>query len=72
MLNRFCTYKLFKLEFTFEAYLYCVSNIKHRHSLSRFRCSDLDVLINRFDPFNSVLIMLELKQNMKNRHILTH
>jgi len=45
MFNKLCTYKLCKLEFTFEAYLSCVSNIKHRTSLSRFRCSDLDVLI---------------------------
>ena len=39
MFNTLCTYKLFELEFTFEAYLSCVSNIKHRNSLSRFRSS---------------------------------
>ena len=39
MFNKLCTYKLFKLEFTFEAYLPCVSNIKHRTFV------DLDVLL---------------------------
>ena len=34
-----CTYTLSKLEFTFEAYSTCVSNIKHRNPLSRFRSS---------------------------------
>ena len=33
------SYKLFKNSFTVEPYLLCVNNNKHRHALSRFRCS---------------------------------
>ena len=32
-------YKLFKNEFVFEPYLKCVTNDKHRISLTKFRCS---------------------------------
>jgi len=34
LFNILCTYNVFKLEFPVEAYLPCVSNIKHRTSLS--------------------------------------